>query len=153
VVYFFIFLMSSYASRTAGDVSDRFRDVAQAINVTFLIGAAFLFIGGLASWQDLRVLSILVFLGLYLLHNIRKPLNVAFISDQIDNEVMASGLSVESQLVTLLMALIALILGAFADLLGVGAALALLGVGMLALAILTRVAAPSAPEAATAVES
>ncbi|MGC9349319.1 MAG: MFS transporter [Anaerolineae bacterium] len=152
VVYFFIFLMSSYASRTAGDIGDRFRDVAQAINVTFLIGAGFLLIAGLASWQDFRVLSILVFLGLYLLHNIRKPLNVAFISDQISNEVMASGLSVESQLVTLLMALISPILGALADLLGVGGALAVLGLAMSVLAVLLRVAVPRSVELSPVIE-
>jgi MFS family permease len=144
VIYFVIFLLSSYASREAGDIGERFfSNVAQAINVTFLIGAGFLMVGGLASWLHIRVLSILVFLGLYLLHNIRKPLNVAFISDQITNEVMASGLSVESQLVTLLMAVISPVLGALADGLGVGAALAILGLSMVVLAVLTRVAAPA----------
>jgi len=142
VVYFFIFLMSSYASRKAGEVSDQFNDMAQAINTTFLIGAVFLLTAGVASWQDFRVLSILVFLGLYLLHNVRKPLNVAFISDQIENQVMASGLSVESQLVTLLMAIIAPILGALADLIGVGGGLAILGLAMAGLAILARVSIP-----------
>lgn len=139
IVYFFIFLLSSYASRMAGRVSERFRDVGQAINSTFLLGAGFLLTAGLASWQDMRVLSILVFLGLYLLHNVRKPLNVAFISDQIESRVMASGLSVESQLVTLLMAVIAPILGALADRIGVGGALAVLGLAMSVLAILARV--------------
>ena len=142
IVYFVIFLLSSYASRMAGRVSDRFTDVAQAINLTFLLGAGFLVTAGLASWQDIRVLSILVFLGLYLLHNVRKPLNVAFISDQIESQVMASGLSVESQLVTLMMAVIAPILGALADLIGVGGALAILGLAMLALAVLARVELP-----------
>jgi hypothetical protein len=142
IVYFFIFLMSSYASRMAGRVSDRFTDVAQAINSTFILGAGFLLVAGLASWRDIRVLSILVFLGLYLLHNVRKPLNVAFISDQIESQVMASGLSVESQLVTLLMAVIAPILGALADLISVGGALAILGVAMAGLAILARVELP-----------
>jgi len=146
IVYFFIFLMSSYASRTAGRVRDRFDNVAQAINTTFLIGAGCLLVAGLASWQDYRILSILVFLGLYLLHNVRKPLNVALISDQIKNQVMASGLSVESQLVTLLMAIIAPILGALADLIGVGGALAALGLAMTALAFAARVRVPQIAE-------
>jgi len=55
IVYFFIFLMSSYASRTAGRVRDRFDTVAQAINTTFLIGAGCLLTAGLASWQDYRI--------------------------------------------------------------------------------------------------
>lgn len=144
-VYFVIFLFSSYASRHAGAIGARIGDVAKAINTTFLLGAGLLLVAGVASWGDLRIVSILVFLGLYLLHNVRKPLNVAFISDQIENEVMASGLSVESQLVTLLMAVIAPALGGLADWIGVGGALAILGVAMAALAVVTRVAGAEGP--------
>lgn len=147
VVYFGIFLLSSYASRHAGEIGARLGDVAGAINTTFLIGAGLLMVAGAASWLELRLVSILVFLGLYLLHNVRKPLNVAFISDQIENEVMASGLSVESQLVTLLMAVIAPVLGGLADLIGVGGALLVLGGAMTVLALLTRVGTPSPVEA------
>jgi hypothetical protein len=60
---------------------------------------------------------------------------------------MASGLSVESQLVTLLMAVIAPILGALADLIGVGGALAVLGLAMTALAVVARVTVPEIAEA------
>jgi hypothetical protein len=146
-VYFGIYLLSSYTSRHAGTLSAYLGDVAQAINRTFFIGAGLLLIAGVASWQTLSFLSITVFLALYLLHNLRKPLNVAFISDQIDNEVMASGLSVESQLVTLLMAVISPLLGGLADVLGVGSALAILGLIMVMLALVTRVSASEALEA------
>ncbi len=140
IVYFVIFLLSSYASQNAGVVSGYFGDVGRAINLTFFLGAGFLFAAGLGSWLDIPAFSILIFLGLYLLHNVRKPLNVAYISDQIANEVMASGLSVESQLVTLLGIVIAPVLGALADMLDVGGALAVLGFSMVVLAVLTRVA-------------
>lgn len=139
LVYFGIYLLSSYASRNAGSIGRRFGDVAQAINVTFLIGAGLLVVAGAASWLNLPVLSIVVFLGLYLLHNVRKPLNVAFISDQISNDVMASGLSVESQVVTLLMAMVAPVLGVLADAPGIGSALALLGLVMGGVALVTHV--------------
>jgi len=145
-VYFVIYLFNSYASRNAQQIGSRLGHVATAINVTFFMGSGLLFLAGLASWQQIPTLSIVVFLGLHFLHNVRKPLNVAFISDQIDNEVMASGLSVESQLVTLLMAVIAPLLGGLADALGVGAALAILGFCMVALAIAVRVAQPEVVE-------
>ncbi len=148
-VYFVIYLLSSYTSRHAGTLGAYFGDVAQAINRTFFIGAGLLLVAGVASWQSISSLSILVFLALYLLHNLRKPLNVAFISDQIDNEVMASGLSVESQLVTLLMAALSPMLGALADLLGVGSALAILGFIMVMLAVATRVSTSEALNAGT----
>ncbi|NBD35932.1 MAG: MFS transporter [Chloroflexi bacterium] len=139
-VYFVIFLLSSYASRHAGAVSGRIGNVGQAINRTFFLGAGLLGVAGIAAWADIPALSILVFLGLYLLHNVRKPLNVAYISDQIENQVMASGLSVESQLVTLLGVIIAPVLGALTDAFGVGVALAALALSMVGLAVAARVA-------------
>ena len=139
VIYFFIYLMSSYASRSAATFSKQFSNIARAINVTFFIGAGLLFVAGVASWRNIALLSILVFLGLYLLHNVRRPMNVAFISDQISSQVMASGLSVESQATTLLMAIISPILGALADAWGVGSALACIGGVMLVTAFLARV--------------
>ncbi len=138
-VYFIMYLMTSYASRSAAGFGRRFRNIAQAINVTFVIGAGFLFVAGIASWQNMTVLSVLVFIGLYLLHNVRRPMNVALISDQISNQVMAAGLSTESQFTTILMALIAPILGALADRFNVGVALACLGIMMVVMAAISRV--------------
>jgi hypothetical protein len=66
-------------------------------------------------------------------------MNVSFISDRISNRLMASGLSVESQFVTLLAAVFAPILGALADQLGVGPALAILAAGILLLFLVVRV--------------
>jgi MFS family permease len=139
VVYFFIYLLTSYASRSADQFSHRFDGLAKPLNLTFLLGAAFLFVAGLATWQNLAILSVLVFLGFYILQNLRKPINVAFISDQISHKVMASGLSVEAQFTTLLVAIFAPILGALADNFGVGVALAVFGVGAIFLYTLVRV--------------
>ena len=66
-------------------------------------------------------------------------MNVAFISDQISNKVMASGLSVESQVTTILMAILSPLLGLLADNFGIGIALAGLGALMFAFSILVRV--------------
>jgi MFS family permease len=131
LVYFVIYLMSSYASRSADQVEERLPGLAMAINVTFLAGAAALFLAGLTAWQDVRLLSIVVFLLLFVLYNVRRPLTVAFVSDQIAHEVMASGLSAESQASTLIMVALAPALGALADAFGVGAALAAIGALMI----------------------
>lgn len=139
IVYFAIYLLTSYASRSAAEVSERFRSVFQAVNVTYLGGAAALFLAGLASWGNLTLLSIIVFLVLYILQNVRKPMNVAVISDQISNQMMASGLSVESQFTTILTVVMAPVLGALADRFGVGAALGLFGLGMAIMSLVTNV--------------
>jgi hypothetical protein len=70
---------------------------------------------------------------------LRKPINIGLISDQVSQQVMASGLSVESQFTTLLVAVLSPLMGALADTLGVGAGLAILGGGMLGLFVLVRV--------------
>lgn len=139
VVYFGVYLSTSYASRTAGTFSDRFASIAQAVNITFLLGAGFLLLAGVTTWQNVALISVIVFLGFYLLYNLRKPINVGLISDQVSTRVMASGLSVESQFTTLLVAVLSPLMGALADSLGVGAGLAILGGGMLGLFALVRV--------------
>jgi hypothetical protein len=138
-VFFILYLLSSYSSRSAAAFSKKFKSMTTAINSTFLAGAVLLLIAGWASWQQLSLLSILVFVGLHIGQNLRKPLNVANISDQIERKMMASGLSIESQTVTLLTAILAPLLGGLADALGIGAALAVLGVLMLAMAMFAQV--------------
>jgi hypothetical protein len=139
VVYFLIYLLTSYASRSSDKFSQRFDRLSRAINLTYLVGVGFLFIAGLATWQELVVISILVFLGFYVLQNLRKPMNVAFVSDQISHKIMASGLSIEAQFTTILVAIFAPLLGALADGYGVGLALAAFGAGTLLLFIFVRV--------------
>ena len=55
-------------------------------------------------------------------------MNVAYISDNISYKTMASGLSVESQLKTIIMAISAPVIGYLADILGVGLALSVIAV-------------------------
>jgi len=138
-VYFGVYLLSSYASRNAGKFSERFTNINQAVNVTYLFGAGFLFLAGVTTWLNLALISVVIFMGFYVLQNLRRPINVGVISDQISNEVMASGLSVESQFTTLLVAAFSPLMGILADTLGVGAALTIFGVGMVLLFGLVRI--------------
>lgn len=130
VVYFIVYLLTSYASRQSGAFSKRFANIAQAVNVSFLLGAGFLLLAGITTWLNIALISVFVFLGFYILYNLRKPINVGVISDQISHEVMASGLSVESQFTTLLVAVFSPLMGGLADSLGVGVSLAIFGAGM-----------------------
>jgi predicted MFS family arabinose efflux permease len=132
-VYCGLYLVNSYASRSADRLSHRLHGLEAAINATFVLGAILLLVAGGSAWLSLAGLSVIVFVALYALHNLRRPLMVSYISDRISHQVMASGLSVESQVTTLMMAAIAPLLGWLADSLGVGAALALMGLAMVAL--------------------
>jgi len=138
-VYFGVYLLTSHASRNAGKFSERFANITQAVNVSFLFGAGFLFLAGVTMWLNVALISVLIFMGFYVLQNLRRPINVGVISDQISSEVMASGLSVESQFTTLLVAAFSPLMGILADTLGVGAALTIFGVGMVLLFGLVRI--------------
>ena len=139
LVYFVIYLFTSYASRSAAGFSERFPSLGRAINLSFLFGAGMLFIAGFATSANWAILSIIVFLVFYALRSLRRPMNVAYISDQIDSRIMASGLSVEAQFSTILTAIFAPMLGFLADQVGVGFALAVLSAGVLGLYYLVKV--------------
>ena len=55
-------------------------------------------------------------------------MNVGYISDNISHKTMASGLSVESQIKTILMAILAPVIGLLADRFGVGVALIIVAI-------------------------
>ena len=127
VVYFFIYLMTAYASRNSYKIVNRVGNLGRAINTTLIIGALIIILTGLFYHINWLVLSIILYLLIYVLHNIRRPMNVGYIADRIKSRIMASGLSVESQTKTLMAAALAVIMGYFADLLGVGPALMIVG--------------------------
>ena len=133
IVYFFIYLLTSYSSKNAYKLVSRIGNLGKAINLTLLLAGVFLIFAGLFYHIDLYLLSILFFLLLYVFHNIRRPMNVGYISDQIKSRVMASGLSVESQVKTILASGLALLMGFLADIFGVGIALLLTGLIILVL--------------------
>ncbi|RAM59518.1 MFS transporter [Mesotoga sp. SC_3PWM13N19] len=133
VVYFVIYIATSYASKNAGKLSGKFGTEARALNYTYIFGAVLIIFSGVFQIFALQVLAVLIFFFLFILENFRRPINISYISDNIDHKTMASGLSVESQLKTLLMAIFAPLIGFMADKLGVGSAITIAGAAMLCL--------------------
>lgn len=139
LVYFCIYLLTSYSSRNSDRLSVKFRSLSIPINLTYLFGMGLIIVAGFSTWKGLGILSILIFLMFYVLQNLRKPMSVAFLSDQISQKVMASGLSVETQFTTIIAALVAPLLGFLADSYSIGFALAILGLAFLILFFFVRV--------------
>ena len=148
-VYFVLHLGTSFASQNAGRIEARLRSLPTAVNSTFVLGMALLLLAGAGAWWRVYGLAIAAFLGLYILQNVRRPMMVGYLSDVIPQRVMASGLSVESQLKTVLLAVLAPAVGRIADGLGVGPALTLIAGGALLVAPLLRVAASGEVPAST----
>jgi MFS family permease len=139
VVYCVIYLLTSYAAKTSAKVSARFTRLSVAVNVTYIIGGILLVAAGTSAQYGIESGAIVIFLLFYILYNLRRPMTVSFVSDQISHRTMASGLSVESQITTVVEAVIAVSIGALADAFGVGVALVLVGMSMVGLYPLLRV--------------
>lgn len=133
-IYFVIYLATSFASSSAGAVQARLKSLSHGINLTLIIGIGLLIGAGAAAWFNLDGLAIAGFLGAYVLQNLRRPLVVGYLADRFEHGSMASGLSVEVQLRTLIMAGMAPALGWLADQVGVGAAIVYISVGVLLIA-------------------
>ncbi len=139
VIYFGIYMLTSQASRRSYDFSSRFSSQSRSVNSTFLAGVVLLIISGVSSSLQFNALAVLGFILLFILDSIRRPINVGLISDQISSRIMASGLSAEAMLTTIISALIAPLLGFMADSLGVGPGISFAGLLMFGLFFFVRI--------------
>ena len=119
-VYFILYFITSYASKQSGKFAAQFRNNENSLNFSFILGIIFIFAIGIFMYLRLSVLAVLFFIFFYILQNIRKPVAVGVLSSQIPASAMASGLSVESQFKTALVAVFAPVLGFLMDSLGLG---------------------------------
>ena len=147
ILYFFLHLGTSFASQNAGRLQERMRSLSAAVNSTYLLGMGLLLLAGLGAQFRIYGLAIACFVGLYLLQNLRRPMMVGYLADVIPQRMMASGLSVESQLKTIALAGLAPLVGFLADAVGVGYALAIVAAGAQFLWIFLRVTSPGKVEA------
>lgn len=132
IVYFILYLMTSYVSRSSGRFLDRYKNLCLLLNTTMLIGYAAGAVSGLLIILGLPLLSIVWYMGIYILQNLRKPMGIANISDMMKQDILATALSAESQASALFAAILAPLIGFLADIWGVGWALIIVS-GLLAL--------------------
>lgn len=133
ILFFGIYLFTSLGSKYSGNMAHLFKKMYLPLNLSLLIGAGLGIISALFFNFGFEIVAILCFLLLYILQNIRKPIGIAYLSDKIDSKIMATGLSIESQVSTITIAIIAPILGFFADKLGFGYGLLTISVIMFVL--------------------
>jgi len=126
VVYSALYMITSLAARKSGRFADKFASMTTPLNLTLFIGLGLGLASGLAYRSNLVVLAVLLYLGIYIIENLRKPIGIAYVSEQMNQEALASALSVESQAETLFAAGIALLLGFFSNLYGPGTGLVII---------------------------
>lgn len=126
LTYFLLFLLTSISSRKAEKVRTLFPTLSNAINYTYIYGLILIALTGMFYEFNLKIPAIAGFIIFYMFQNTRRPINVGYISEIISAKVMASGLSLESQMKTILIALLSPVMGFFADSFGIGTALIIL---------------------------
>ena len=125
LVYFILYFITAAASRYTGKVNSRFRSTSNYLNFLLLVG---LFAGlgaGIFFQYKLFIPAVILFIGILAIENMRRPAGVAAIADNFNEGILASVLSAESQLSSVIGAGLSLLIGFLADILNPGYALSL----------------------------
>lgn len=133
VIYFFIYLLTSFSSRKSGVFSARYRYIFIPLNITLIVGFTVGLISGIFYEYELLIVAVVAYIIIYLIENLRKPIGISYITENIDNNILATVLSAESQAHALVAAILAPIIGFLADSFGLGIALAFVSVLMILL--------------------
>lgn len=137
IVYFFLYLLTSYASKNSWKIGKK--SSSFALNLTLFVGALSVIFAGVSYIFNFYIVSILIFIVLYILENLRRPIAVSYVGDNVESDALASVLSVESQATTLLTAVFSIVLGFFADKFGVGQSVSILGIILLLMSLFFKI--------------
>ncbi len=122
-VYFIVFLLTSFSARNSGNFSSRFKNLVFPLNLTLIIGLLLGVLSGLSYLQGWLILAVIFYVGIYVLENLRKPIGIAYVTENIDHHILATVLSAESQVHALIAAVSAPLIGFLADRFGLGVAI------------------------------
>ncbi len=118
-VYFVLYFISSGASRYSGKSAEKFVDLLKPLNLTLIIGLIIGIVSGIFYKFNIIIITIVLFAGIHIVDNLRRPMAVAYASEKFNEKILSSVLSVESQAKSLIAAVFAILLGFFADFLGI----------------------------------
>jgi len=135
--YFIIYLMNSFASKSASHLEKRNRRI---VFITLLAGFTAGIVSGLFYEIGLVIPALISFILIYIIENIRKPVMTGYVADRVSEEVLSSVLSAQSQIKTFMTAAIALVFGIIADKFGVAWSLSITsGILMFSICVLSLV--------------
>ncbi len=138
IVYSILYATTAIASDKSGKFSERFGELATPLNITLVVGIGLGLVSGLLLHLSYATLAVVLYLGIYILENLRKPMSIAYVSERMDQASLASALSVEAQAESLFAAAIALLLGYMSTRFGIGMGILLVSGLCLALGLLLR---------------
>ncbi|MFO7844802.1 MAG: MFS transporter [Bacteroidales bacterium] len=136
VVYFIVYLLTSIASKKSGRFTEKINSMPRALNITLYTGFILALLSGIFYHYNFYFISIIFYIGIYIIENLRNPIGVAYVSELYNHKVLATALSANSQAKSLFAAIIAPVLGFVADKYNVGIALAVVAISLASTAIL-----------------
>ncbi len=136
LLYSLIFLLNSWASRSAIRLSES--GLRNIPNKSLLTGLGCGMFCGLLMHFEYWLWALLLFVTIYIIESLRKPILTGLLADEVENRILTSVLSAQSSYQTLVAAMAAPIVGLLADRFGVGIALAVISIALIFLTLLTR---------------
>lgn len=121
VIYFLLFLCTSFASKTSSRFVERKKNSIALI--TLFTGFLFGIICGIFYHYELWVISLLAFIAIFIVENIRKPILTGFMADEVSNKNLTSIFSALSLWQTIVTSVLAVAVGFLSDGFGIGIAL------------------------------
>ncbi len=133
LVYFIIYFLAAAASRKTNQVGSLFNSTRTYLNLLMLSGIAIGIVAGIMYNLSYMGIALAFFVLIFVIENLRRPTGIAAIASQFDEKILASVLSIESQLSSVLGAVMSIAIGLVADKLGPGFALSIMALILLAL--------------------
>lgn len=124
LIYFFTYLLTALASLKAGAFAAKFKSVSQPLNASILIGFLIGVLTGIAFRYGFFIASIIGFVIILMVENLRKPIGIAAVADLSKERAMATVLSSSSQAKSVIAAILAPLVGFLSDIFDPGTALA-----------------------------
>ena len=125
IAYTLLFLLSSVASKKSQKFLSFFTSDKRALNYSIIVGVLVGGFAGLLLYFDLKLIAVLLFFGIYIIENLRKPIGISRVINYSNEKINATILSIGSQIQAAITALLALFIGFIADLYSVSLALIL----------------------------
>lgn len=131
IIYFILYFTTSLASRNSGKIADKFKTLLKPVNLTLFGGFITGILIGIFYRLNIIWLSVLSLCLIYILENFRRPMAISYVTEQLNQNILASVLSAESQANTVFSAIIAVLFGFFADKFGIGTSFILISLTLL----------------------
>jgi len=131
IIYFIIYSITAVTTRNSGKITAQIGTLGRTINITLVLGAFISIAVGLLVKNQVPVVAAFLFLFLFVIENLRKPVGISAVADNLTPNILATGLSTQSLLESIVSALFAFLLGILADHAGLGMAFITAGVMVL----------------------